>query len=253
MTLEACAALVERGDPDRFRVAMAAPPTAREVLFPLYAFNLEIARVPWKTKEPMLAEMRLQWWRDAIEEAATGATPKAHEIAGPLGALLNAGRLAPGPLDALIEARRRDIEPEPFAPEDLRPYLEGTAGNLLWCGAQALGEPETHRAATMQAGFATGLATWLQALPELMQHNRGLCDASPEAIRTLATDALAALREARRTRFGPGLPALRAASLAAPVLRAAQADPDAALQGRLARPEGRKRLRLLWVTLRGTW
>ena len=30
-------------------------------------------------------------------------------------------------------------------------------------------------------------------------------------------------------------------------------DPEAALQGRLAIPEGRKRLQLLWLTLRGTW
>ena len=43
----ACAALVERGDPGRFRATMAAPLAARRVLFPLYAFNLEVARAPW--------------------------------------------------------------------------------------------------------------------------------------------------------------------------------------------------------------
>ncbi len=41
MSLEACAALVERGDPDRHAAAMAAPPAARARLWPLYAFNLE--------------------------------------------------------------------------------------------------------------------------------------------------------------------------------------------------------------------
>ena len=44
MSVEACAELVERGDPDRFRAIMAAPPEARAQLFPLYAFNLEVAR-----------------------------------------------------------------------------------------------------------------------------------------------------------------------------------------------------------------
>ncbi len=253
MSLDACAAMVAHSDPDRFRVAMAAPPAAREVLFPLYAFNLEVARAPWRTREPMLAEMRLQWWRDVVENTAAGQTPPAHEVAGPLGALLNAGRLDPAPLDALIEARRRDIDPEPVAPEDLRPYLEGTAGNLLWAGAKALGEPQAHHAAALQAGYASGLAAWLLALPELASHGRGLTIQTPDTIRALADDALAALAESRRTRFGPGIPALRAASLAAPTLRAAQRDPDAVLQGRLALPEGQKRLRLLWVTLRGTW
>ena len=44
MTLNACAELVRQGDPDRFLATMAAPPEARAKLFPLYAFNLEVAR-----------------------------------------------------------------------------------------------------------------------------------------------------------------------------------------------------------------
>ena len=44
MSVAACAELVERGDPDRFRAVMAAPVEARAQLFPLYAFNLEVAR-----------------------------------------------------------------------------------------------------------------------------------------------------------------------------------------------------------------
>ena len=72
MSLQACADLVQRGDPDRFAAAMAAPVAARKVLFPLYAFNLEVARAPWVTEEPMIAEMRLQWWRDALGEIGGG-------------------------------------------------------------------------------------------------------------------------------------------------------------------------------------
>ncbi len=42
--VNACAAIVQRGDPDRFMATMAAPVAARRVLFPLYALNVEIAR-----------------------------------------------------------------------------------------------------------------------------------------------------------------------------------------------------------------
>ena len=35
---------------------MAAPVAARRVLFPLYAFNVEVARAPWVTQEAMIAE-----------------------------------------------------------------------------------------------------------------------------------------------------------------------------------------------------
>ncbi|TNC50455.1 phytoene synthase [Rubellimicrobium rubrum] len=253
MTFEACAALVERGDPDRFRVAMAAPPTARRVLFPLFAFNLEVARAPWVTREPMLAEMRLQWWRDVVETSAAGDPPPAHEVAGPLGALIREGRLDPATLDAIVQARRRDIEAEPFRPDDLRAYLEGTAGNLLWASAAALGEPSVHRDAVLQAGYAAGLSAWLQALPELAATGRGLVDESLPAIRALAEDGLSVLAQARRMRFGPGIPALRAASLAGTFLFRAKRDPEAVLEGRLSLAEVAKSSRLLWVTLKGSW
>jgi phytoene synthase len=75
MSLQACADLVARGDPDRFRATMATPPEARAVLFPIYAFNLEVSRAPWVTEEPMIAEMRLQFWRDVAEEIGQGAPP----------------------------------------------------------------------------------------------------------------------------------------------------------------------------------
>lgn len=84
MSVEACAKLVERGDPDRFLAVMAAPVAARAQLLPLYAFNLEVARAPWVTKEPMIAEMRLQWWRDVVAEAS----PRAHEVVSPFHAVI---------------------------------------------------------------------------------------------------------------------------------------------------------------------
>ena len=89
MSVAACAALVERGDPDRFMAVMAAPVALRVRLFPLYAFNLEIARAPWVTTQPMIAEMRLQWWRDVVAEPA----PRAHEVVGPLHGVIQAAGL----------------------------------------------------------------------------------------------------------------------------------------------------------------
>ena len=79
MSLQACAEITRKGDPDRFLSAMAARPALREILFPIYAFNVEVSRAPWVTKEPMIAEMRLQWWRDALQEIAAGGTVRRHD------------------------------------------------------------------------------------------------------------------------------------------------------------------------------
>ena len=84
---------------------MAAPLEARTRLLPLYALNLEIARAPWLTEEPMIAEMRLQFWRDTVEEAALGKSARAHEVAQPLAALIQTCKLAVDVLDAMIAAK----------------------------------------------------------------------------------------------------------------------------------------------------
>ncbi|MEM7645152.1 MAG: squalene/phytoene synthase family protein, partial [Pseudomonadota bacterium] len=87
--IAACADLVQRGDPARFRAVMAAPLGLRRMLFPLYAFNIEVARAPWVTQEPMIAEMRLQWWRDALEEIGAGGAVRRHEVVTPLAQILD--------------------------------------------------------------------------------------------------------------------------------------------------------------------
>jgi NADH dehydrogenase [ubiquinone] 1 alpha subcomplex assembly factor 6 len=66
--LSYCAQQLRRLDPDRYLTALFAPDRRREGLFALYAFNLEVARAREAVREPMMGLIRLQWWRDALEE-----------------------------------------------------------------------------------------------------------------------------------------------------------------------------------------
>jgi len=70
--LEACAALVRRADPDRYFASLFAPAEIRPYLFALYAFNHELARIGETVHEPMMGQIRLQWWREAIDGARRG-------------------------------------------------------------------------------------------------------------------------------------------------------------------------------------
>jgi hypothetical protein len=147
MSLDACANLVQRGDPDRFRAVMAAPAWARGQLLPLYAFNLEVARAPWLAQEPLVAEMRLQWWRDTLAEPV----PRAHEVAGPLHALIRDAGLPVAVLDRLVAARRWDCWREPFDDAAaLETYLEDTGGGLMWLAARARWGPRATMAGQRQ-------------------------------------------------------------------------------------------------------
>lgn len=231
--LNACAAIAEKGDPARFRTVMAAPVPARVKLFPLYAFNVEVSRAPWLTQEPMIAEMRLQWWRDALAEIKAGELVRRHEVVTPLATLL--GGESVDLLDELVAARRWDCYKDPF--EDathLDRYLTATSGNLMQVACHLLGDPE---APGLTAGYGLGVANWLLACPELEAQQRvPLVDGSHDGIRTLAQTGLMALQQARIRFAGPVLPAFWPASGAEKVLRAAIRDPQRVARGTLPRP-----------------
>ncbi|SDE06477.1 squalene/phytoene synthase family protein [Limimaricola pyoseonensis] len=237
MSVAACAGLVQRGDPDRFLSAMAAPVPDREKLFPLYAFNLEVARAPFVTKEPMIAEMRLQWWRDVVEQIAGDGPVRAHEVATPLAQVAREARLPEAAMDAMVAARRWDIENDPFEDQAaLDAHIDATAGGLMWLSAKALGAGDGEEVAIRQAGFGHGVALWLQAIPDFEQKNkRPLVDGRPEAVRDFARRGLDALKAARRARISAAaVPALRAAWQAEGVLKRAVAEPRRVADGALA-------------------
>jgi phytoene/squalene synthetase len=252
MTVAACARLVERGDPDRFLAVRAAPGWTRGRLLTLYAANLEVARAPWVTAEPMIAEMRLQWWRDVVADPAR----RAHEVAGPLRDLMDEAALPADVLDRLVAARRWDVWQEPFADRAaFDAYVEDTAAGLMWLAARALGAPDSAEAPVRAYGWAAGLANFLRAVPELRARGRRPL---PEGsgVAALAQSGLARLAAARagRGQVPKGAaPALLAGWQAAPLLAQAARDPAAVDEGRLALSEFARRGRLLWQAATGRW
>lgn len=256
MSIDACARLVERGDPDRFLSVMAAPVAVRARLFPLYAFNLEVARAPWVTREPMIAEMRLQWWRDVLEEIASGAAVRSHEVVTPLAEVIDppTARL----LEPLIEARRWDIEGQGFASEtDLACHIDAGAGTLMWAAARTLGAPVEIEPVVRDFAQGAGLANWLLAIPDLERAGKKpLLDGRPGAVQTLAREGLRRLSHARRSRHAVPrsvAPALLAGWLATPILRQAAAQPIRVSNGTLGLSEARRRLTLLFRSSTGRW
>ncbi|GAB4268746.1 MAG: squalene/phytoene synthase family protein [Pararhodobacter sp.] len=249
--LSACADRVERGDPDRFLATMAAPPEARGALFALQAFNLELARAPWASKEPLIARMRLQYWRDVLE----GENADAHEIAPPLLALVAGNRVDRALLMRMIDAREAEIGTRaPFADEAaLWAYLKDGAGALMAASVMALGGPPS--AAAEALGAAQGLANYVVAIPALEAAGRQpLPDGRPEALVRLAEDGLNRLTEARRAlRSLPrgARPALLAAWRAKSLLEQVRRDPARVAAGTLGHSEFRRRGSLLWSVLSG--
>lgn len=252
MSLQACADIVAKGDPDRFRAAMAAPVAARRVLFPLYAFNVEVARAPWVASEPMIGEMRLQWWRDALEEIAGTGSVRKHEVTEPLAEVLDADGAQL--LDGGVAARRWDLYSEAFEDEaHFDTYLEATAGALMWVAARTLGAPEAARDVVMRYGAATGLVRFLVAVPELEARGRvPLVDGRADGIQVLAErywSARPTRGELRSAVPGTARAALLEGWQTPQLLALAMREPGRVAEGRLALSEFRKRLDLLVASI----
>lgn len=272
--LSFCGDTVRRQDNDRYLTALFAPPAEREALFALYAFNHEIAKTREVVSEPLLGQIRLQWWRDAVTELYEGS-PRRHEVIQPLAVAVADHGLERACFERLIDARERDLDDEPPASlAGLADYAEATGAPLVRLALQVLGAAEAAEAGR-HIGIAWSLVGTLRAVPFQASRHRlrlpadlvaeagvrpgRLFDGKPEPglARVAAAVAEAArghLRAARAIRVPrSALPALLPGTLASlhlRVLARAGYDPFAA---RVQMPHPLRQLRLAWSGLRGRW
>jgi phytoene synthase len=224
--LSPIAALVRRHDRDRYQTALFAPSAAREALFSLYAFNYEVARVRETVHEPMLGQIRLQWWREAIDTAFAGGAARAHPVVEAITATIRGFPVDRALFDRVIDARERDLDDAPHANlAALETYVEGTAAPLVLLALDVLSADNgAAQEAARHVGIAYGLAGILRALPFHARQGRALL-ADNVSIRD-AVEAgaahLAAARSQRREIPTTALPALLGARIAGRTLRQVQ-------------------------------
>lgn len=167
-----CQALVRERDRDRFIAALFAPAAARRNLFALYAFAGEVAHIADAVKEPLAGEIRLQWWRDAIEGRSDDA--RANPVAYALLESVEVHALPRESLVSLVDAHAFDIGGEPMASVSaLERYLDATEGVLtgLACRVLANGSIDTAQAAFI-AGRANGLTAKLRSIARDVSNGR---------------------------------------------------------------------------------
>jgi hypothetical protein len=156
--LSACATLVRQLDPDLFHAALFAPEPARERLMVLYAYDIELSKAAARASEPLIAQMRLQWWRDLVAGIQAGEPPSQHEVAGPLYGLLGDHPLPAADLALLIDAREIELQ-GPMDADRFGAWVDGRFGALTRLAAHLLaGENPAARQAATAVGHAMGVA-----------------------------------------------------------------------------------------------
>jgi 15-cis-phytoene synthase len=162
-----CAAQVKGFDKDRYLAILLAPATAREHLFSLYAFNIEISKIRESVSETLLGEMRLAWWREAIDAIYQGDVPD-HPVAEALERAIVECVLPQNPFFDLIDARQFDLYDEPMKTVVQFDAYAGATSSVLFqlagfivAGAKAVQAAD----ASGHAGVAYALQGLIRAAP----------------------------------------------------------------------------------------
>lgn len=161
----------------------------------LYALNYEIARTAEAVSNEALGDIRLAWWAQGIDEIYAGGAVRAHPALQAYGEAVAEFSLPREPMDALIEARGKDLDAAPFeAWQDLDAYVDATAGSLFRLAIEMAAEsperPKQFEGFLRYAGRAWGYCGLLRALPHWSARRRTFFPAKLLAHNNLTADTL---------------------------------------------------------------
>lgn len=162
-----CKEQVHAHDIDRYLAILLAPTASRDHLYALFAFNLEVSKIRETVSEPLLGEIRLTWWKEAIEALYLGDV-REHPVVEALERAIVECALPQKPFIDLIEARQFDLYDEPMETIAQFDAYSGATSSMLFqlaayiiAGADAAAAAET----CGHIGVAYALQGLLRAAP----------------------------------------------------------------------------------------
>ena len=186
-------ALIRRVDPDRWLATrFIADPQARADVVALYAFDHELARAPKVASNPLIGEIRLTWWREALDEIFEARPVRRHPTAEALAAVVARRGLARDGLEALIDARYSELDATAMDAAETLDWARGTGGQAAVLAAAIL-DAATDAEAARGAGaaWAVGRRPGADFKPELAEARRAVRRLSLRAFPAVAHAALA--------------------------------------------------------------
>ena len=188
--------VVRRVDPDRWLSSrFVGALDARADLIALYAFDHELARAPRVTSNPLLGEMRLTWWREAIEEIFENRPVRFHPAAQALARVVERRGLRRQDLETLIDGRYRELDPAPMSEAEMLDWARDTGGMGAKLAAQIL-DPSTDAKMALAGGSAWSIGKRLGTNPELRPTFLKVIHAARSASRALSVAAFPAIAHA---------------------------------------------------------
>jgi NADH dehydrogenase [ubiquinone] 1 alpha subcomplex assembly factor 6 len=133
-----CLDIVRRCDHDHYLCCLLLPRGSRAAGIALRALNIELSQVKDVVSEKKIGEMRIQFWRDAIDLSFKGSPPH-HPVAQQLSLAIHRHRLSKHWLTRLLDARERELGVSAYlTTSDLEHHAEWTSSSLLYLTLQTL-------------------------------------------------------------------------------------------------------------------
>ena len=198
-----CRDMIARNDEDMALALAYAHAADRPRLEALFALQLEVRRIPGAVSEPPLGEIRLQWWRDALDEILAAPEIKGQRAAGKIRAhpvveaLHRSGAITPATralAERAIDGQAPLIYKDPFDDhERVSDFAFDTEGSLIVAALDDTQNTDADAVAKAARAFAlakTGRHIAPALADEICNHARCLWrDAAPAISKLNSRDA----------------------------------------------------------------
>ncbi|KAH6569673.1 hypothetical protein BASA50_002131 [Batrachochytrium salamandrivorans] len=191
-----CMDLVRSHDYEQFLATLFVSAPARPAAWAIKAFNVETALIRDVVSQANIREMRIQWWRDAIDRTFQGSPPN-HPITKTLAKTLEKTRLSKMWFTKILSARESNMKDTQYnTMTDLEAYAENTVSSLIYLQLEALGISDLNAEhAASHSGKAIGIATALRGTPFNVSKRRFYLPAEIMSQHSVVTEEI--------FRFGP--------------------------------------------------
>jgi 15-cis-phytoene synthase len=210
-------------DPDRILASAYAPADRREGVGALFGLDEALGQALRGARDPLLAQVRLTWWHEALSDLGSGPVPADPALAALLTTRVVPSSVSGARLAGMIEGWEALLE-EPIDAAVLERYAVGRGAALFAAGAMILGEDRDDLTGPAGAGWAlvdlarhSSDASLAERALEAARPKLAVAMASrwPVRLRSLGALAALAMRDTKR-----GVGALQPAGHPARMLRA---------------------------------
>ncbi|GAA5799938.1 isoprenoid synthase domain-containing protein [Helicostylum pulchrum] len=164
--LQYCKDSVRQRDYEGYLCVPFFPADKRNAQYAIRAFNVELASIRENVSKTEIGKMRMQFWKDTVDQIYAGNPPQ-QPIALALAEALKTSTMSSMWMKRIITERTSNLDDHQFMTiKDMETYSENTQSSLLYLQLESLGVKDVNSDHVIShIGKMIGFSTFLRSLP----------------------------------------------------------------------------------------